>query len=173
MSMNLTARSHTITLAFASFMTMMLGGCRVGPKYVTPTAPAPAPAYKESAPAAYNNAPAGAWQPAKPEDAMLKGKWWEVFNEPELNGLEEQLNINNQNIATYFQNFMAARAQVREAHAGYYPTLSTDPSYTRQRSPGTSSVPGSNGTTSTRFATPCFSIRTPRRSQPPTSKTSG
>jgi NodT family efflux transporter outer membrane factor (OMF) lipoprotein len=154
MSMNLTARSHTITLAFASFMTMMLGGCRVGPKYVTPTAPAPAPAYKESAPAAYNNAPAGAWQPAKPEDAMLKGKWWEVFNEPELNGLEEQLNINNQNIATYFQNFMAARAQVREAHAGYYPTLSTDPSYTRQRSPGTSSVPGSNGTTSTSISLP-------------------
>ena len=43
-----------------------------------------------------------------------------MFNEPELNALEEQLNIDNQNIAQYFQNFMAARAQVREARAGFF-----------------------------------------------------
>ena len=51
----------------------------------------------------YANAPEGTWQPAQPQDAMLKGKWWEVFNEPELNGLEEQLDINNQNIKQYFE----------------------------------------------------------------------
>jgi len=119
----------------------LLGGCRVGPKYVAPNMPAP-PAFKEAAPAAYNNAPPGTWQPAKPEDAVLKGKWWEAFNEPELNGLEEQLDINNQNIAQYFQNFMAARAQVREARTQYYPTLTTDPSYTRTKSPSTLSNAG-------------------------------
>ena len=81
-----------------------------------------APAFKESAPAAYSSAPPGTWQPAQPQDAMLKGKWWEMFNEPELNALEEQLNIDNQNIKQFFQNFMAARAQVREARAGYFPT---------------------------------------------------
>jgi NodT family efflux transporter outer membrane factor (OMF) lipoprotein len=163
MSLILTARNHTITVAFASLTMVMLGGCRVGPKYVMPTAPAPAPAYKEAAPAAYTNAPAGAWQPANPQDAMLKGKWWEVFNEPELNGLEEQLNINNQNIATYFQNFMAARAQVREAHAGYYPTLSTDPSYTRQRSPGTlhnSGVTSGSGTSGSGSGTTTTGVST-------------
>ena len=115
---------------------MFLGGCRVGPKYVAPMAMAP-PAYKESSPAAYSNAAAGTWQPAQPQDAMIKGKWWEVFNEPELNALEDQLDINNQNIAVYFQNFMAARAIVREAHAGYYPTLTVAPSFTRQKSPST------------------------------------
>ncbi len=47
-------------------------------------------------------------KPASPQDAALKGKWWEIFNEPELNALEEQLNIDNQNIAQFFQNFMAA-----------------------------------------------------------------
>ena len=118
-----------------------MSGCRVGPKYVAPNMPAP-PAFKEAAPAAYNNAPPGTWQPAKPEDAVLKGKWWEAFNEPELNGLEEQLDINNQNIAQYFQNFMAARAQVREAKSQYYPTLTTDPSYTRTKSPSTLSNAG-------------------------------
>jgi NodT family efflux transporter outer membrane factor (OMF) lipoprotein len=114
----------------------LLSGCHVGPKYVAPNMPAP-PAFKEASPDAYKDAPPGTWTPAQPQDAVLKGKWWEAFNEPELNGLEEQLDINNQNIAQYFQNFMAARAQVREARSQYYPTLTTDPSYTRTKSPGT------------------------------------
>jgi NodT family efflux transporter outer membrane factor (OMF) lipoprotein len=121
---------------------VLLSGCNVGPKYVKPAAPATAPEFKESAPAAYTNTPdgttpEGTWRPAQPQDAALKGKWWEAFNEPELNALEEQLNINNQNIAAYFQNFMAARAQVREAKSQFYPTLTTDPSYLRQRTPST------------------------------------
>src|SRR6202789_2651995 len=126
----------------ASCAAMLLSGCNVGPKYVKPAAPATAPEFKESAPAAYTNpreetTPEGTWRPAQPQDAALKGKWWEVFNEPELNALEDQLNINNQNIAVSFQNFMAARAQVREAKSQFYPTLTTAPSYTRQRTPGT------------------------------------
>jgi NodT family efflux transporter outer membrane factor (OMF) lipoprotein len=107
------------------------------------------------------------WRPAQPQDAALKGKWWEVFNEPELNALEEQLNINNQNIAVSFQNFMAARAQVLEAKSQFYPTLTTDPSYSRQRTPGTlrnavattsssgtTAVATTGGTTSTNIALP-------------------
>jgi len=121
----------------ASVAVVLLGGCRVGPKYVKPSVAATAPEFKESAPTAYANTGDKTWRPAQPQDAMLKGKWWEVFNEPELNALEEQLDINNQNIAVYFQNFMAARAQVREAKSQFYPTLTTDPSYTRQRTPGT------------------------------------
>ena len=108
---------------------MLLSACHVGPKYVPPVLPAP-PAFKEASPSAYREAPPGTWQPAQPQDAVLKGKWWEMFNEPELNGLEDQLNINNQNIAQYFQNFMAARAQVREARAGYFPTVTVNPAYT-------------------------------------------
>ena len=125
----------------ASCAAVLLSGCNVGPKYVKPAAPAPAPEFKESSPAAYSNPPEGTtpdktWQPAQPQDAALKGKWWEVFNEPELNALEEQLDINNQNIAVYFQNFMAARAQVREVKSQFYPTLGTTPSYTRVGDPG-------------------------------------
>ena len=117
----------------------LLAGCNVGPKYVKASAPA-APAYKESAPAAYSEAVPGEWQPAQPQDATLKGKWWETFNEPELNALEDQLNIDNQNIAQYFQNFMAARAQVSEARAGYYPTVTADPSVTNSRGSTTTSA---------------------------------
>src|ERR1019366_3899949 len=115
---------------------LLLSGCMVGPKYQAPAVAAP-PAYKESSPAAYSSALPGTWQPAQPQDAELKGKWWETFNEPELNALEDQLNINNQNIAQYFENFMAARAQVREAQAIYFPTVTTVPSYSRTRIPST------------------------------------
>ncbi len=157
----------------AGVAALLLSGCNVGPKYVKPAAAAP-PEFKESAPAAYSNAPDGTWRPAQPQDAALKGKWWEVFHEPELNALEEQLDINNQNIAVYFQNFMAARAQVREAKSEYYPTVGTTPSYTRQRTPstlrnavattstgagtgtgsGTTAVATSGGTTSTDISLP-------------------
>ena len=126
----------TSTIFCAALCLLLLSGCVVGPKYHAPAVVAP-PAYKESAPAAYASALPGTWQPAKPQDAVLKGKWWEAFNEPELNTLEDQLDINNQNIAQYFQNFMAARAQVREARSQYFPTVTTDPSWSRTRIPST------------------------------------
>jgi NodT family efflux transporter outer membrane factor (OMF) lipoprotein len=127
---------------------LLLSGCTVGPKYRPPEI-VPPPTYKESSPAAYRAVAEGAWQPAQPQDAALKGKWWESFNEPELNALEDQLNINNQNIAQYFQNFMAARAQVREARASYFPTATVAPSYSRTRTPSTAaggaSIPSGTG----------------------------
>ena len=112
--------------------TLILAGCRVGPKYNPPTATAQAP------PAVYKETPsqsvdAGDWKVAQPQDAMLHGKWWEIYNEPELNDLEEKLNINNQNIKEFFENFMEARTLIAEARAQLYPTLTTTPSYTRSR----------------------------------------
>jgi NodT family efflux transporter outer membrane factor (OMF) lipoprotein len=156
--MKATTRTNAIgrALALASVLAVSvapLAGCRIGPKYVAPTAPAP-PQYKESTPQAYSSAQPGAWQPAQPQDAMLKGKWWEVFQEPELNALEEQLDIDNQNIAEYFQNFMAARALVHEARSSFYPTVSTGPSYTRSRTGTTGTGTAASGGTSTGLSLP-------------------
>jgi NodT family efflux transporter outer membrane factor (OMF) lipoprotein len=123
-----------ITLMTLASVVVLAAGC-VGPAYVKPQVETPA-AFKESSPAAYQNADPGAWQPAQPQDAALKGKWWEALGEPELNALEEQLNINNQNIAQFFQNFMAARAQVAVARSNYFPTLTTSPAATRTHSSG-------------------------------------
>lgn len=128
----MSAFDRTVLMPFAVLSIALLSACTVGPKYSAPALPAP-PSFKESAPEAFSSAPPGSWQPAKPQDAELKGKWWEMFNEPELNALEEQLNIDNQNIAQFFQNFMAARAQVREARAGYFPTVTANPSVTATR----------------------------------------
>jgi NodT family efflux transporter outer membrane factor (OMF) lipoprotein len=128
-----------------AILIVVFSGCRVGPKYATPAVPAP-PAFKESSPAAYKSTLPGAWQPARPQDAVLKGKWWEIFNEPELNALEEQLDINNQNIAQSFQNFMAARAQVSEARSQYFPTVTANPTVTKGGTGGGSSVVSTSGT---------------------------
>jgi NodT family efflux transporter outer membrane factor (OMF) lipoprotein len=99
----------------------------VGPVYHEPSATAPNTA---APPASYKESPShfkdADWHVARPSDAMLRGDWWKVFKDPELDALEAQLNINDQNIKQFFQNYLQARALVREAAAAYYPTLSAE-----------------------------------------------
>nr|WP_246410255.1 efflux transporter outer membrane subunit [Granulicella aggregans] len=112
-------------------------GCNVGPKYHPPVMPAP-PAFKEQGP---QQAPDGTtWKEAQPQDAALRGKWWEIYQEPELSALEEKVVISNQNVAKAFANFTAARAQVGQARSSYYPTISVGPSYSRSRSSQTATT---------------------------------
>jgi NodT family efflux transporter outer membrane factor (OMF) lipoprotein len=123
-----------------ALMCAMLTGCTVGPKY-HPPAIQPPPAFKEAPPAtppadASASQEVGNWTPAQPSDAKIRGDWWAIFNDPELNDLEGQLNIDNQNIKLYFENFMEARALVREARAQYFPTVSFGPAYSRSKSSG-------------------------------------
>ena len=120
----------------------LLAGCTVGPKYHTPTAETPA-AYKELTPADYKNT--DGWKVAQPKDDALRGKWWEIFNDPQLNALEERVNVSNQNIAAAAASFFAARALVKEARSQLFPTATTSPAITVQRSPSTSSS-GTSGT---------------------------
>jgi len=131
-----------------------LAGCRIGPSYHAPTPPAvTASNYKEST---VNFKDQDGWKVASPQDAMIRGKWWEVFNEPELNGLEEQLDVNNQNIQVSFQNFMEARALVVEARAQYWPTISVNPGWSRAQSSSNlqNSSQANTGKTSTLWTAP-------------------
>jgi NodT family efflux transporter outer membrane factor (OMF) lipoprotein len=126
----------------------------MGPKYHPPAPPTvAAPNYKESS---VNFQDTEGWKVATPQEAMLKGKWWEIFKDPELNALEEELNINNQNIKEYFQNLMAARALVAEAHAQYWPTVTANPAWTRTKSSGslTNSTQANTGRTFTSMTAP-------------------
>src|ERR1700690_374995 len=133
--------AHSAKWLPAALLSMFLSGCVVGPKYHAPAADAPAPAYKESP---SDSTETGDWTVAQPSDAMLRGKWWEIFNDPELNALEDQLDINNQNIKQFFENFMEARAIVREARSQYYPTLSVGPAITESRTSANLRGSGSN-----------------------------
>jgi len=100
-------------------------GCTIGPKYQRPDAPAPV-ALKELK----GN---DQWKVATPSDGLLKGKWWELFGDPELNRLEELVAPNNQNVAQAEAQYRQARALVMGNHANYYPTIGSSPSITQNR----------------------------------------
>ena len=119
---------------------LLLSACRVGPEYTRPPAAAPT-AFKELPP---DNSPqASEWKTALPSDAMARGKWWEVYNDPELNILEEQVSISNQNIKAAEAQFREAKFAVRIARSNLYPVVSAAPSIINSRS----AVTGTSGMT--------------------------
>jgi NodT family efflux transporter outer membrane factor (OMF) lipoprotein len=97
-------------------------GCAVGPKYHPPVVQAP-PAYKE----------AGDWKPAQPNDQNLGGEWWKIFQDPQLDALETQINVSNQNLKGAEAQFRQARAALRYNRADYYPTVIAGASASRTR----------------------------------------
>src|SRR6266513_2610152 len=105
--------------------------CTIGPKYKTPATPLP-PAFKEPPPAD--------WKTATPHDDTLRGDWWEMFGDPQLNDLESQVNVSNQNIAAAEAQFRGARAAVRAARSGLFPTLTVNPAATRTGGGGSRAV---------------------------------
>ena len=108
------------------FLAAMLGiaGCRVGPNYVRPQAAAP-PAYQEAPPDA---AQTGNWKIATPADPELSGAWWQLFSDPALNRLEDQVSEANQSLKAAEANFRAARAAVTVSRSYLAPTISVGPS---------------------------------------------
>jgi len=127
----------------ASVLCTLVAGCTVGPNYKRPTAPAP-PAFKETAPPAIPN---GSWKQAQPSDQVLRGKWWEIYNDPQLNALQEKVAISNQTLKAATEQYFSARAAVQVARADYFPTLSAGPAISRQHlsSNRPTAVPGAVG----------------------------
>jgi len=136
---------------------LLFQGCVVGPRYNRPTVQTPG-TFKEVTPDDLKKM--DGWKVAQPQDSVLHGKWWETFGDPQLNTLEEQVNISNQNVAAAFANFMAARALVREARAQYFPTVTAGASIIHQRQPSVSSGT-SSATTSTEYSLPFDASWTP------------
>src|ERR1019366_10330623 len=99
--------------------------CMVGPKYQRPSVPAP-PAFKEELPAG--------WKEAQPNDGAIRGQWWKVYNDPRLDALEDQVRISNQNVLLADAQLREAKAAVRIARAGLFPSVTAAPSGTRSSS---------------------------------------
>jgi len=116
---------------------ILLTTCTVGPNYVRPATEIPG-VFKEME----------GWKVAQPKDHLTRGAWWEIFNDPQLNALEEQVNISNQSLKVAEAQFRQARALVQVARAAYFPTVTVGASFTRARiSPNAPSVAGATGTT--------------------------
>jgi NodT family efflux transporter outer membrane factor (OMF) lipoprotein len=102
-------------ISFLALAMALLEGCMVGPKYTKPTVPlAPTDSYKEL----------DGWKTAQPNDQTFRGKWWELFGDPQLNALEEQVTVSNQNLKVAEARFEEARATVRFNRSAEFPTIS-------------------------------------------------
>ncbi|WP_371327398.1 efflux transporter outer membrane subunit [Polaromonas sp. A23] len=119
-------RSHRFPLRLITAALMLaLAGCAVGPDYKRP-ATVDVSAFKE----------AEGWVPAAPADALERGPWWSLFNDPVLNQLEARVVVSNQNVALAVAAYAQARALVREQRASLFPTVTLDGGASRSRSSG-------------------------------------
>ena len=120
--------SAVVRAAVAALCAVWIEGCAVGPTYRRPPIVTP-DGFKEP--------PPEGWKEAQPNDAIARGRWWEVYGDPQLNALEEQVSISNQNVIAAMAQYREARDQVRIARSGLFPTVSTSPSITASRTSGT------------------------------------
>jgi NodT family efflux transporter outer membrane factor (OMF) lipoprotein len=120
----------------AGLVGCLLAGCAAGPDYVRPTAPT-APAFKELA----------GWKQAEPRDDEPRGRWWEIYNDPALDALQDQVDVSNQTLARAAAQFRQARALVDFTRAGLFPFAAGNVSITRAKSAGSSASSAARGAT--------------------------
>ena len=112
-------RTHRLLVLLVAPV-LQICGCTVGPKYIRPSAEVPS-AYKEL----------GNWKQAQPNDQNLGGSWWEIFQDPQLNALEAQVNVSNQNLRAAEAQYTQSRAVLRYNRAAYFPSINGGASATR------------------------------------------
>src|ERR1700723_1273358 len=113
-----------LRLCPALLLLVMLAGCMIGPKYQKPPVPV-TPAFKEPPPESYKES--DEWKRSHPDAEALRGKWWEIFGDPELNALEERATVSNQDLMMAEARFRQARTLVRYNRASEFPTISVAP----------------------------------------------
>ncbi len=126
---------------------LLVSGCTVGPNYHRPTAPA-APAFKESAVVPPPDLPGGGWKQVTPNDSTIRPNWWEIYQDPQLDKLEQQVAVSNQTLKASYEQYIQARAAIQYYRSQYFPTVQVGTSATRERQSQNRPlhVPGSNST---------------------------
>jgi NodT family efflux transporter outer membrane factor (OMF) lipoprotein len=123
-------RNQGLAAQAATVATLLLTSCMVGPNYKRPSAPM-APGYKEAPPASFKEQ--DGWKVIQPSDAQLKGNWWELFDDSQLNSLEAKVDGANQTLKIADANYRAAHANVGIYRAAEAPTIGVAPSISAVR----------------------------------------
>ncbi|SEC45521.1 efflux transporter outer membrane subunit [Terriglobus roseus] len=118
-----------LALIGISLVALTVTGCRVGPNYVRPAAVATPPSFKEQPPSTF----AEGWKVAQPADMQIKGDWWTMFGDPQLNALESQVDGANQSLRAAEANYRAAAADVAFYRANRAPTVGVAPAVSTVR----------------------------------------
>jgi outer membrane protein TolC len=111
-------------LVLLGLVMLLLGGCMVGPNYRKPPVPV-TPAFKEPPPESFKET--DEWKRSHPNAEALRGNWWEMFGDAQLNALEEQVTVSNQDLKMAEARFRQARTLVRFNRASEFPTIGVDP----------------------------------------------
>ena len=119
-----------LSVASVAIVLAIVTACNPAPKYAKPPAPTPQ-AFKEAIPQEYKEGQG--WKLATPDDDKIRGNWWEVYNDPQLNALEEQVAVSNQSLKVSEANFRAARALVANVRSGLFPLVGAGASYSNSR----------------------------------------
>lgn len=113
-------QGNNLTLHAMALLSLLVSACAVGPDYQRPAMEVPA-TYKEQ----------GDWKLAEPKDELIRGKWWQVFADSQLNALAEQVDVSNQNLKAAEARYRQANALTQSTRAGLFPTISLGASSTR------------------------------------------
>ncbi|HEY4345533.1 MAG TPA: efflux transporter outer membrane subunit [Parvibaculum sp.] len=114
--------ARLFSTASAVVLTLAVAGCNMAPDYAPPKVAVPA-AYKEMGP----------WSPASPADDAPRGAWWEVFNDPTLNGFETQIETQSPRLAAAIARYDQARGLSDQARSSLFPSLDLEGSGERDR----------------------------------------
>ena len=116
-------------LLFAATLALV-SACTLAPTYERPDTPEPA-TFKEAPPPGDST-----WLPAAPADALDRGPWWELFDDPVLSSLASQVEVSNQNVAAAVASYAQAQALVSQQRAALFPSIGLDGGATRSGGQG-------------------------------------
>ena len=115
-----------VPFLFALSAALLSSGCAVGPDYERPAV--------QMADSFRGAALLEGWKQATPSENALKGEWWTLYGDEDLNALIKQVEVNNQNVAQYVQRYRMARADLSSAEASLFPTVSLNGQIGRSKS---------------------------------------
>jgi NodT family efflux transporter outer membrane factor (OMF) lipoprotein len=119
-----------LTFTTVCSLSLLLSGCMIGPKYSKPTTPM-APSFKEQPPESFKES--DVWKTAQPADQAVRGKWWEIFGDSQLNGFEEELTVSNQDLKVSEARLRQARQMIKYNRSALFPTIGTSPGIANER----------------------------------------
>ena len=126
--------ARSLALYGAATAALVLAGCAIGPNYHRPAVQSPA-SFKET----------GTWKPATPGEQLTRGKWWQPFNDPVLDELEDRIEVSSNTLLVAEARLREARAAATIAGAALFPAIGADGSASRSRTAARSSTPGTVG----------------------------
>ena len=128
----MTLRNARLPQSLLLLTGLWLSGCSIGPSYHRPTA-ATAPAFKESAVTPPPGLPGGGWKQVSPDESALRPKWWQIYSDPQLDKLEEQVAVSNQTLRASYEQYVQAHAAIQYYRSQFFPTIQAGPSASRDR----------------------------------------